>query len=143
MVLFTTSNLLELSPLFDDVVELPKLKKRNLSAHRHLRMDMVENEDGYVAVYEIPGVKKEDVNINLEGRDLKVSAKYADEHSNEDEKDNSTIHWRERTVGEFSRSVRLPNNVDLSSIEAKQEDGLLTLSMKKKPEAVPRKIEIN
>jgi len=138
----TTSDLFELSPLFEDVAELPKLKKRCNSARKNLRMDMVENGEGYTAVYEVPGVSKEDVSIDLEGRKLTVVAKYKSEHSNSEDSDKATIHWQERTVGEISRTVRLPNNVDLSSIEAKQENGLLKLTMRKKAESVPRKIQI-
>jgi HSP20 family protein len=99
--------------------------------------DIFETEDALTVVMEVPGVKKEAVDINVENDVLKVEAKI-DPANYED----MQPLYTEYNVGHFARSFTLSSKIDRQQIGAKLEDGVLTLTLKKAKEAVPRKISI-
>jgi len=99
---------------------------------RCLSMDMVENDKEYTAIFNVPGVNKKDVNISVEGQRLLVSVDNEDEHKGVEGKGDTKVHWRERHVGHVSRTIQLPNNVDMNSIEANQNNGVLKIHFTKK-----------
>ncbi|KAJ3570597.1 hypothetical protein NP233_g4297 [Leucocoprinus birnbaumii] len=106
------------------------------------RMDLHEdNEKNLVtAVLELPGAKKSDVQLDVHDGQLTISAetKYSTDH------DENGYAVRERRVGKFSRSLRLPLGTKDSDIKASMVDGVLTVSFpKRSPEQEPRKITIN
>mmetsp|Transcript_14539 Transcript_14539/g.16495 ORF Transcript_14539/g.16495 Transcript_14539/m.16495 type:complete len:142 (-) Transcript_14539:1283-1708(-) len=132
---------------FTDVERFPfhSITSRDPTADpKCLKMDMVENDKEYTAVFDVPGVKKEDVHVNVEGHRLSVSVDYKDEHKGEEDEDGNKVHWRERHVGHVSRTIQLPNNVNMSTIEAKQNDGVLKIHFQKSPdEDGSRRITVN
>ena len=93
--------------------------------------DVCENEQEIKVLVNLPGLKKEDVKIDVdeEHRSLTVSGKVEKE-----KEENETYHCVERSHGSFSRTVFLPANVDLEAIKANLEYGVLKVS-------VPKKIE--
>ncbi|KAJ7660788.1 small heat shock protein [Mycena polygramma] len=105
------------------------------------RMDLHENteQNTVTAMFELPGVKKEDVQIEtLPGR-LRVSAecKLSDEH----DKDGYVV--RERRFGKYARTLQLPQGVKEEEIKASMEHGVLTVTFPKAtPELGPKKIQI-
>lgn len=106
-----------------------------------LAMDVYEKDGDIIAKLNLPGIDPDDVDINLDKNRLTVSGEYSSEKKEGDDKQYS---YRERRFGSFSRSVRLPAQVDDESTEANYEDGVLTISMPKveADEVTGRKIDI-
>mmetsp|Transcript_18573 Transcript_18573/g.22720 ORF Transcript_18573/g.22720 Transcript_18573/m.22720 type:complete len:196 (+) Transcript_18573:274-861(+) len=109
-----------------------------------LKMDMIENESSYTVTFDVPGVDKNNVDISIEDKNLTVSVDHKLERSSKDDKE-AKVHWRERTYGHVSRTFSLPKNADVNAVEAKQDDGVLTITIKKlsSPEAEVKKITVN
>lgn len=102
-------------------------------------IDISETEDQFLITAELPGMKKEDININLENSQLSISG----ERSLESEETGKTFHRVETQYGSFNRSFQLPDNIDEESIAANYENGLLNISINKSEDKVKRQIEIN
>ncbi len=101
-------------------------------------VEVVETEKAIMLTAELPGLKKEDVSIELEDNLLTLKGEKKTER---DEKD-ARYHVWERNYGSFERSFTLPRSVDPKAIEAVFEDGILTVRMVKKAEAKGKLIEI-
>jgi len=102
------------------------------------RADICETDDNFSVNVEVPGIKREDVKINLENHVLSISG----ENTQEKEEKGKKFHRVERYYGSFSRSFSLPENVNEEKIEAVFKDGLLTLTIPKKEVEKPKAIEI-
>jgi HSP20 family protein len=100
---------------------------RNDSALFVPRADIIENENSYVLLLAVPGLSKEDFNIELKNNVLTVSG----ERKTKSEKKDENFHSIETQYGTFSRSFTLPENVDVSKINAIYENGTLQLSIPK------------
>lgn len=87
---------------------------------------------------EIPGMKKEDININFENSSLTISG----ERKQETEKEGRRFHRVETSYGAFNRSFQLPDHIDEESIEAEYKDGVLHISMGKREEKLKKQIAI-
>ena len=99
--------------------------------------DIFETEDALTVVMEVPGVNKEAVDISVENEVLKIEAKI-----DPSKYDGMEPLYTEYNVGHFARSFTLSNKIDQQQMSAKLEDGVLTLTLKKAKEAVPRKISV-
>jgi len=99
-----------------------------------------ETKDELLLTAELPGMKEEDISIELENNVLTVSGEKS-EVREEDEEDRK-YHVYERSFGSFTRSFTLPRTVDGAHIVASFENGILTVKLPKMPEAKGRKIEI-
>ena len=99
--------------------------------------DIFETEDALTVVMEVPGVNNEAVDISVENQVLKIEAKI-----DPSKYDGMEPLYTEYNVGHFARSFTLSNKIDQEQISAKLEDGVLTLTLKKAKEAVPRKIAV-
>lgn len=102
-------------------------------------IDISETDKQFIISAELPGMKKEDININLENGRLAISG----ERSFEKEEEGKTYHRIETNYGSFSRSFQLPDNVDENSIKASYEDGLLNITIEKGEDKVKKQIEIS
>ena len=105
------------------------LKANNCSTSNMMKTDIKENKTDYQLFIELPEVKKEDTRIALENGYLKVTATLNKEQENDED-----YIYRERSYGEFSRSYYVGDTVKLEDITAKLEDGVLTVSIKKRSE---------
>ena len=100
--------------------------------------DIKETDDALFVNVELPGMSKDDIDVALEAGVLTVSGERR--FSKDETKEN--YHRVERFYGKFSRSFRLPRNVDATQVKASYADGLLTLELPKAEEARPRQIAI-
>ena len=102
------------------------------------RCDLAETDTHYEVKVDLPGMKAEDVNVELKDGMLCISGKMEEEHEERDK----TFHRVERRFGEFHRSLTLPGKVSNDKVEAEFHDGVLKVTVPKAEETKPKKIEI-
>lgn len=103
-------------------------------------VDIREDGDHLVVEAELPGFKKEEVDITLENQTLTISAQRNEEHKEEKQ---GQYLLNERRFSRFARSFTLPPTVDEKSVQAKLDDGVLTITLNKREETKPRKISVS
>jgi HSP20 family protein len=101
-------------------------------------MDVVENESDYTVRIDLPGVSSDDVHVEIENDTLTVRGEIGDTIEKEDDR----YHYRERRYGSFQRSIRLPNTLDSEKVDASFENGVLSITLPKLPQAQPKQIEV-
>lgn len=101
-------------------------------------VDVSETETQFELSVELPGLKKEDINVDLEKGRLTISG----ERKSSKEREGKNFHRVERQYGKFSRAFYLPETIDEESIVAKYEDGILNITINKSDEKVKKQIEI-
>ena len=99
-------------------------------------VDISETDKAFEIHLAIPGVKKSDVNIAVENDHLTISG----ERNYENETNDKNFHSRESFFGKFSRSFTLPEMVNVDKIDAKQEDGILKITLPKDEKKVAKKL---
>jgi len=99
-------------------------------------VDLEEMDDAYVVEAELPGVKPEDVNLELVGNELAITGEIKERERK------GTIRRQTRRTGRFDYRVSLPSHVDSQKVEASLNDGVLTVRVPKAERAQRRKIEI-
>jgi HSP20 family protein len=102
-------------------------------------MDVYEDRENFYVKAELPGMKKEDINISLHNGALSISGERKSETTHED----SASHRTERFFGRFQRSVSLPSAVAADKVKAQYKDGVLTVTLPKTEEAKPKQIDVN
>jgi len=102
-------------------------------------IDIAETDNQFEISAELPGMKKEDINISLDNGRLSLSG----ERNIKKEEEGKTFHRVETSYGSFNRSFQLPDNVDEESIKASYEDGLLNITIDKSADKVKKQIEIS
>jgi len=102
-------------------------------------IDFSETDKHYEVDVQLPGLKKDDISINLENGILTVSG----ERKFEDEQEGKTYHRVETRYGSFNRSFQLPDNIDPDSVNAKYENGVLNITIEKSEVNRSKKIEIS
>jgi HSP20 family protein len=100
-------------------------------------LDLYQNDNNVVAIVELPGMRKEDIDISLHDGMLTI----AGERPNPS-KENENSERTERFSGKFRRSITLPTRVDAGKVSASYKDGLLTVTLPKAEEAKPKKVEV-
>jgi HSP20 family protein len=103
-----------------------------------LAFDVHESDSAYTVVADLPGLTADQINVKLDDDVLTVSAEVQENRNS----DNARALLQERVYGKFSRSVRLPQPVARDQVEATYENGVLTLTLPKAPEAQPRLIAV-
>ena len=102
-------------------------------------VDIREDQDHFYVEAELPGFKKDEIDITLENQTLTISAERRNERR-EEKKGELLLH--ERRYSRFLRSFTLPPTVDEQSVNAKLADGVLTVVLNKREETKPRKITV-
>ena len=102
-------------------------------------MDVSGDEKGYRVKAEIPGVKKEDIKVSIDGNQVSITAEVKKET---EEKKGETVIRSERYYGNQFRAFTLPYDVDQGKAEAKYEDGLLNLTLPKKEPGTARQVAV-
>jgi HSP20 family protein len=104
--------------------------------------DLSETDDAYVVKAELPGVGKDQVNIELQDRELVISGEIPEPDSGDGTGDGSRRHRSSRRTGRFELRIYLPGDVSADAVTAQLSDGILTVTVPKSEAAKPRKIEI-
>jgi len=103
------------------------------------RVDVTENDDAYTLRAEIPGVKKNDINVSIDGDTVAISAEVKNE---KDVKNGERVLRTERYYGKVYRAFTLGQSVDEGSASAKYADGVLELTLPKKAAVQAKRITI-
>ena len=101
-------------------------------------LDLYQNNDNIIAVVELPGMRKEDIEISLHDGTLTVTGERKRESNSNGEKAERT----ERYIGRFRRSIALPTRVDAGKVSATYRDGILTVTLPKAEEVKPKQIQV-
>lgn len=104
-----------------------------------IRMDVKENGDAYTVSAEIPGVRKEDIHVTIEGGMVMVRAEVKQEDS---QTQDDRLLRSERYFGSVSRGIQLPQDVDQGQAQARYDNGVLTLTLPKKQGKGGQKLRI-
>jgi HSP20 family protein len=147
------NNLTRFSP-FNDIVHFEPLRGfedllrdfrlapslRELEARPSMKMDVTETDQAYTVKAEIPGMKKEDIKIDIDGNQVSITAETKQES---DQKDGETVIRSERYYGRLFRSFTLAHEIDEAKAIAKYHDGVLDLSLPKKARASAKQVTVS
>ncbi len=140
------NNLRLLDPMFSDNFETalrrmfsPTGLERD-ERQLQMRIDVSEKDDGYLVKADIPGVKKEDINIRIDGNVVQIDAESKQEKETKDA--GGKVLRSERYYGTISRTFSLGQDVDDAKAQARYADGVLTLELPKKATESAKKITV-
>jgi HSP20 family protein len=117
-------------PSFTDSIAETKVKAP--------KVDVTEDECNFFIKAEVPGFNKDEVTLHVEDGRLSLKA----EHKEEKEEKEENYHLRERRYGSFVRTFILPDDADGEKVAAQVKDGLLTITIPKREEVKPKRIEV-
>ena len=126
----------ELNSLFN-LPFLANVNRQDLFSGWSPALDLYQNSDNLIAVVELPGMRKEDIEISLHDGTLTIAGERKSSFSNGERAERS-----ERYVGSFRRSITLPARVDSNKVSATYRDGILTVTLPKAEEAKPKRIQV-
>ena len=106
-----------------------------------MRLDVSENDKAYIVKADIPGVKKEDINVRIDGNVVQIDGEVKREK--ETKGDGGKVLRSERYYGTVSRTFSLRQDVDEANADAKYADGVLTLELPKKASSAARKLTVH
>ena len=104
-----------------------------------IRMDVTEQANAFVVHAELPGVKKEDIHVHVEGNQVSITAEIKQE---KEVKDGERVLRAERYFGQVSRSFQLAQDIDDAQAAAKFTDGVLELTLPKKAASASKRLTI-
>ena len=125
--------------LFKGFLVRPVAYANNGEALPRVKVDVAEKNGAYTVTADLPGVKKEDIQVTIDGAEVTLTAEVKREK--EVTQDERVLHT-ERTFGKVTRSFTLPQEVDEAKAEAKFRDGVLELTLPKKAAAARKAITI-
>jgi HSP20 family protein len=102
-------------------------------------LDAHEDKNSFIVRMEVPGLKREDIQVSLQDGVLTISGERAEEKVSE----GTEVHRQERFYGKFSRAVTLPTAVAADKVKAAYKDGILTITLPKTEEAKPKQIDVS
>ncbi len=102
-------------------------------------IDVYEDKDNLYVKMELPGMKKEDIELSLHDGSLSISG----ERKSENKYEGADMHRSERFFGRFQRTVGLPTPVASDKVKAQYKEGILSVTLPKTEEAKPKQIEVN
>ena len=128
----------------DTLLELPFLsdgaRQAQLFTGWTPALDLYQNNDSVVAVVELPGMRKDDIEISLHDGTLTIGG---ERKKAQPDGNGESATRTERFSGKFRRSVTLPTRVDANKVNATYKDGILTVTLPKAEEAKPKQIQVN
>ena len=128
----------EMAPMLPNLPAFPAFERMG-AIEWSPSFDVTENKDSYLFKADVPGVKKEDLEISTIGNRIQISGK----RDTEQESKTETVYTYERQYGSFARSFTLPEGADLEHAKSELKDGVLSLVIPKAPGAHAKKIPIS
>ncbi|MEW5878873.1 MAG: Hsp20/alpha crystallin family protein [Pseudomonadota bacterium] len=136
------------SPMFDELFRdfwsrpawMPALLEGEFEPIERARMDVVDKGANYEITVELPGVKKEDINVSIDGSRVMISAETKTE---KEKKEGEKVIYAERSAARYARSFELPTEVTETGADAHYENGVLTLTLPKRTPAPTKRLEIH
>lgn len=116
-----------------------RMVPRDYERTLEMRLDVDEDERSYRVTVDVPGVRKEDIDVSVEGNQVTITAEVKREESRESDRE---VH-RERFVGKAYRSFALPGEVDSEKAQASYDNGVLNLTLPKKGDTRSRRLSIS
>ena len=101
-------------------------------------VNVFNDGEDFVVVAELPGVRKQDLDVQVRGDTLRIKGKKTVAYE-----DKSSVHRREREAGEFDRTLTLPGQLDAAKVAADYRDGVLTVRLPRAESERPRSVSIN
>ena len=120
--------------------EIEEMARKAFEGNLKPAIDLAEEEKEIIVKAELPGVKKTDLDIQLDGDVLTITAEKKDE--TEESEEGTTRYYRERIFGKYVRAMTLPAKVDPEGVKATLKKGLLTVRLPKAAEPEKKKIQI-
>lgn len=102
-------------------------------------LDVHEDKDNFIVRTELPGLKREDIEVSLQDGTLIISG----ERKVEEKREGVEVHRQERFYGKFQRALTLPAPVAADKVKAQYKDGVLTITLPKTEEAKPKQIDVS
>ena len=116
------------------------LTHRSVRKARMPAVDVAETDTAYQVKAELPGIRKEDLDVTVDDGVLTIKAEH---EGNQEQTEIGQLIRQERSYGKFVRSLRLGANVDEETITAEYRDGVLHITLPKAKEVQPRKVEVS
>jgi HSP20 family protein len=138
----TFGRLTDLRDEIDRLFDLPLLdtgRTARLFSGWTPALDLYEEKDNLVVKVELPGMKREDIDVSLHEGSLSISGERKSEETHKD----ADVYRTERFVGRFQRTVALPTPVAADKVKAQYKEGILTITLPKTEEAKPKRIDVN
>lgn len=141
LIKYTKPNADLFSRSFNDIIdEFFNTRSNSYRTDRFMpNIDVAETDKQFEISVELPGLKKEDIKVDLDNGRLTISG----ERFFEEKEEKKNYHRIETNYGAFTRSIYLPEEIDEDSINAKYEDGLLNITIAKSAEKAKKQIEIS
>lgn len=130
---------LDMDDMFNRFMMRP-LFREGINIEPQIKMDIKEADGMYKVKAEMPGVNKDDIHVSVDGNRVSISAEVKQQ---KEEKEGERIIRSERSYGIASRSFSLADEVDQSKVQAKYTDGVLELTLPKKPGSSRKEIAIS
>ncbi|HZP44166.1 MAG TPA: HSP20 family small heat-shock protein [Candidatus Binataceae bacterium] len=115
------------------------LAEMNQPQVRRPPAEVIEDKDQYRFFFEMPGLRSESIDVRVEGDTLLVAA----ERKRPEWAQDAEVHVAELAYGQFKRAFSLPEDAATDAIRASYKDGILEVSVSKRPEAKPVKVQVN
>jgi HSP20 family protein len=139
------TNLRLLDPAFGESFEnalrrfFPSMNLEMEPTALKMRLDVTEGDQGYKVKADIPGVKKEDISVRIDGNVVQIDA---ETKSEKESREGEKVLRSERHYGNISRTFSLGSEIDEAKVDARYADGVLTLMLPKKASSEARRIQI-
>jgi len=106
------------------------------------RVDVYDRESDLMIRTEVPGISPEEIEITVEGNTLSIKGHRSFESGENSGENKGNYHRKEIVEGSFERAILLPEGTDPEAVAATSRDGILEISVPKKPEILPRKVSV-
>jgi HSP20 family protein len=130
----------DLDDLFKGLFVRPMRFDLDVGPQMRMKIDVTRADDTYTVRADIPGVKKDDIQVSVDGNEVTITGEIRKET---EEKKGEEVLRAERYYGKVSRSFTLPQDVDEAKVSAKYADGVLKLTLPMKAKATAKKITVN
>jgi HSP20 family protein len=130
----------DMDDLFKGLFVRPMRFDLDMPQQMRMKIDVTKADDAYTVKADIPGVKKDDIQVSIDDNEVTISGEIKKET---EEKKGEEVLRSERTYGKISRSFTLPHDVDEAKVVAKYADGVLKLTLPMKDQSRTKKITVS